>query len=408
MKLALFASLILRHRQCGVAPRSQRSGDRSLLTTIGLTLLLALLTPASLLHAQTFYGSITGVVKDPSGAVVPGADVVVRETVSTTEYKTVTNKSGSYRVSFLKPGAYVVRVEKVGFAQFVTGDLNLVLNQELVVDGALRVGGASEVVTVSDAGSALNDTNPQISGELSGTELVDLPESTGSKGANEFLITKTFAGASSTSQDYSNINNLSLGGGRPVTNPIIIDGLPSNMGTDGTYGLIPTPDSTEELQVLTAPFSAQYGQSGGGAILTTTKSGTDRFHGSAFEEFSNQDLTALGYFQPRTTVLTPTSFNYFGGSVGGPVWIPKVLDGRKHHLFFFTDWEDTLNNSLSTTNTNVPTMAERSGDFSGLSPLGSATPAIGDPNTTSSQARLSPEHSSWEISFPRRGSIRSA
>src|SRR6202012_968530 len=144
---------------------------------------------------------------------------------------------------------------------------------------------------------------------------VDLPENLSNKGANEFLITKTFAGASSTSQDYSNVNNLSLGGGRPVSNPIIIDGLPSNMGVDGTYGLIPTPDSTEELQVLTSPFSAQYGQSGGGAILTTTKPGTENFHGSAFESYSSQDLNALGYFTAPGTVLQPSYFHYFGCSV---------------------------------------------------------------------------------------------
>jgi hypothetical protein len=373
MKLA--SPVSLGRRQCGIAPRS-------LVATIGLTLLLALVAPASRLCAQTFYGSISGVVKDPSGAVVPGADVVVRETVSTTEYKTVTNKAGSYRVSFLKPGAYVVRVEKEGFAQFVTDDLNLVLNQDLVVDGALRVGGTSDVVTVSDAASVLNDTNAQIGGQLSGSELVDLPESTSSKGANEFLMTKTFAGASSTSQDYSNVNNLSLGGGRPVTNPIIIDGLPSNMGTDGTYGLIPTPDSTEELQVLTAPFSAQYGQSGGGAILTTTKSGQDRFHGSGFESYNSQNLVALGYFTAPGTVTPPQSFNYFGGSVGGPVLIPKLLNGRQRHLYFFTDWEDTITNAASPIDTNVPTMLERGGDFSGPSPQGTATPTIYDPSTT--------------------------
>ena len=350
--------------------------------TGSLALAFLLLLPGSLLRAQTFYGSISGIVRDTSGAVLPSADVVVREAVSTTEYKTATNRAGSYRISFLKPGAYTVRIEKPGFAQFVAGDLNLVLNQELVVDGTLRVGATSEVINVSGAASTLDATDAQISGQLSGTELVDLPESTSSKGANEFLITKTFAGASSTSQDYSNVNNLSLGGGRPVSNPIIIDGLPSNMGTDGTYGLIPTPDSTEELQVLTAPFSAQYGQSGGGAILTTTKSGQDQFHGSAFEEYNSQDLTARGYFTKPGTVIPPTNFNYFGGSVGGPILIPRLLNGRKRRLYFFTDWEDTLNNSLNTVNTNVPTMAERSGDFSGLSPQGSATQPIGDPNTT--------------------------
>jgi hypothetical protein len=246
----------------------------------------------------------------------------------------------------------------------------------------LRLGATSEVVTVSGSAISLNDTNPQVGGQLSNSELVDLPEVTNTHGANEFLITKTFAGISSTSQDYSNVNNLSLGGGRPDTNPIIIDGLPSNMGVDGTYGLVPTPDSTEELQVLTAPFSAQYGQSGGGAILTTTKSGTEKFHGSAFESYSSQNLNALPYFTAPGATILPSHFNYFGGSVGGPVLIPKLFDGRKHHLFFFTDWEDTLTRADGQLNTNVPTLAELSGDFSGLSPQGTPTPTIYDPTST--------------------------
>ena len=344
-----------------------------------LVLLLALIVPGTLLRAQTFYGSISGVVKDPSGAVVTGVAVTVREVSTTTEYKTVTDKGGSYRVSFLKPGGYSVRFEKDGFDRYVTGEVNIVLNQELIIDGSLRVGANSEVVTVTDAATSLNATNSQVGGELSTAELIDLPESTGTKGANEFLITKSFAGVSSTSQDYSNVNNVSLGGGRPVTNPIIIDGLPSNMGVDGTYGLIPTPDSTEELQVLTAPFSAQYGQSGGGAILTTTKSGTEKFHGSALESYSSQNLVALGYFTAPGTVVNPSFFHYFGGSIGGPVLIPKLFDGRKHHLFFFTDWEDTISHANAPFNSNVPTMLERSGDFSGPSPQGGKTPIIYDP-----------------------------
>jgi Carboxypeptidase regulatory-like domain len=370
---------IIAHRS---SPNDKRVCSRVPQVIHGLAIALALIISGAYLHAQTFYGSIDGVVKDPSGAVMPGVAVTVRESSTSTEYKTVTNKGGSYRVSFLKPGGYTVRFEKDGFAQYVTGELNIVLNQALAVDGTLQLGTTSQIVTVNSAVTSLNDTNPQIGGELSTQELIDLPESTGSKGANEFLITKTFAGASSTSQDYSNVNNLSLGGGRPVSNPIIIDGLPSNMGIDGTYGLIPTPDSTEELQVLTAPFSAQYGQSGGGAILTTTKSGTDKFHGSAFESYGSQSLNALGYFTKPGTVIQPSYFHYFGGSIGGPVILAKLLDGRKHRLYFFTDWEYTLNHANAPFTTTVPTAAELTGDFSGLSPVGTPTVPIYDPLTT--------------------------
>src|ERR1700729_4229416 len=368
--------------------RGERAYGRAFELLRGFALALVLGVPGSLLHAQTFYGSISGGIKSSSGAGLPRGAVTVQESTTATDYKTVTNTTGSYRVSFLKPGTYTVRFEKDGFAQYVTGELNIVLNQELVVDEALKLGANSEVVTVTDAASSLNSTNSQIGGELSTQELIDLPENTSSKGANEFLITKTFAGAASTSQDYSNVNNLSLGGGRTGTNPIIIDGLPSNMGIDGTYGLIPTPDSTEEFQVLTSPFSAQYGQSGGGAILTTTKSGTDSFHGSAFESYSSQDLNALGYFTAPGTVVQPSYFHYFGGAIGGPVILPKLLDGRKHRLYFFTDWEYTLNHANAPFTTTVPTVAELTGDFSGLSPVGTPTVPIYDPLTTTTVGKV--------------------
>src|ERR1700761_8035767 len=202
--------------QSGIVRRSygsdKRMSCRVLQAFYGLTFLFALIVSGGVLHAQTFYGSISGVVKDPSGAVVSEVAVTVHENRTATEYKTLTNKAGSYRVSFLKPGGYTVRFEKDGFAQYATDELNIVLNQELVVDGSMKLGATSEVVTVSGAASSLNDPNSQIGGELSTQELIDLPEETGTKGANEFLLTKTFAGVSnnSSSQDYSNINDFSL------------------------------------------------------------------------------------------------------------------------------------------------------------------------------------------------------
>jgi hypothetical protein len=372
----------------GIVRRFYGSGNRISRILGGFAFLLVLFSLSGSLKGQTFYGSISGVVKDPTGAVLPGVAVTVHENGTTTEYKTVSNKAGAYRISFLKPGGYTVRFEKDGFAQYVTDELSIVLNQERVVDGSLKLGATSEIMTVSGTESSLNTFNSQVGGELSTQELIDLPESTGTKGANEFLITKTFAGAASSSQDYSNVNNLSLGGGRAGTNPIIIDGLPSNMGIDGTYGLIPTPDSTEELQVLTAPFSAQYGQSGGGAILTTTRSGTEKFHGTAFESYSSQSLNALGYFTKPGTIIQPSYFHYFGGSIGGPVILPKLLDGRKHRLYFFTDWEYTRNHANAPFTTTVPTTAELNGDFSGLSPVGMPTAPIYDPLTTTTVGKV--------------------
>jgi hypothetical protein len=117
-------------------------------------------------------------------------------------------------------------------------------------------------------------------------------------------------------------------------------------------------------------------------VLTTTKSGTDRFHGTAFETYNSQGLNALGYFTLPGTTVPAAMFNYFGGSVGGPVLIPKLFDGRKRHLFFFTDWEDTLSRTAEQLNSDVPTAQERLGNFSGLTPEGTATGPIYDPATT--------------------------
>jgi hypothetical protein len=358
-----------------------RLAGKNLLQIVFCLLFVSVIPACMPLHAQTFYASLSGVVTDPSGAVVSGAAVTVVEVTTSAAYKTTTNHQGSYRVSFLKPGEYIVHVQKAGFEEYKTATIPLVLNQEAVVDATLQVGSESEAITVNAQGTALNDTNPQIGNQFGSNDLINLPENIGTHGAEELLLSAQVPGVSSTSPDYGNPNNISLGGGRPDTNPIIVDGLPSNMGVDDTYGLVPTPDSTEELQVLTSPFSAQYGQSGGGAILTTTKSGTQNFHGSLFEYHNDQSLNALSYFSAPNTLRPVNVFNYFGGSVGGPVLIPKVFDGRAHHLFFFTDWEDTLNASSKTLTTDVPTMAERTGDFSGLTPQGIPTPAIYDPQT---------------------------
>src|SRR6185437_2847560 len=169
-------------RRCGGSHK--RACCRAFWSVCTLAFVMALAFPCGMLHAQTFYGSISGVVKDPGGAVLPGVAVTVHEINTTTDYKTVTNKSGSYRVSFLKPGGYTVRFSRDGFDQYATEELNLVLNQELVVDGALHVGTISEVVTVSGAATSLNATNPQVGGELSTAELIDLPEVTSTHGAN--------------------------------------------------------------------------------------------------------------------------------------------------------------------------------------------------------------------------------
>jgi hypothetical protein len=297
----------------------------------------------ALAFSQTFDGSISGIVTDSSGAIAPGVTVTVTDQATGIQTKAVTNKDGNYQASFLSPSKYSVSFQKDGFEQSIARDLTLVMNQKMRLDATLQPGSIQQSVSVVATSTQLNRTSSDIGGELGASDLLNLPEAFSTHGASVLNLVSIFGGVASSSADYSNPNNVSLGGGRPDTVPIIVDGLPSNMGADNTYGLVPTPDSTEQLQVLSSAFSAQYGQTGGGAILTTSRSGTSSLHGAFFEYHNDQDLDALNFFTPPGTKRTRNIFNYFGGSLGGPAYIPKIYDGKKHQVFFFTDTEYTFN-----------------------------------------------------------------
>lgn len=332
--------------------------------------------------AQSYAGSILGIVTDRSGLAIPGVAVTVTDAGTNVAINTTTNGAGNYAVPFLKPSQYRVTFTKKGFKRYVTGAIPVSMNQHYRLDVSLAVGQVTQTVTVRAGATQLNTVSSQIGAHVGHSDLVNLPEQIGQNGPRELVMARIFPGVGSTSSDYSNPNNLTLGGGRPVSTPIITDGLPSNMTIDNTYGFVPSPDSTEELQVLTSPFSAQYGQTSGGVLLTTTKSGTDQLHGSLFEYHSDETLDALSFFSSSSTSKPKNIFNYFGGSAGGPVYIPKVYNGVKRHTYFFTDWEDTLQDQGHLFNSDVPTQAERSGDFSGPTPQGTPAIPIYDPSTT--------------------------
>lgn len=237
-------------------------------------ILCSVAVTAAFLPAQSTVGSIGGIVQDGTGGVIRGVKVTVTDTATHAATVATTNNSGNYVVPFLNPGTYQVEFEKDGFAKRVSRGIGLVLNQDVRVDAALQPGAVTQTVTVEAKGILVNRVSSEISGEIGYDDLINLPESISSHGASSLGMVSVLPGISGSSPDYSNPNNNSFAGGRTDTTPIITDGLPSNMGADNTYGFVPSPYSTEELQVMTVPFSAQYGQTGGGAILTTTKAGT--------------------------------------------------------------------------------------------------------------------------------------
>ena len=349
-----------------------------MLRVLTCTLLLAVAV-----SGQSYTGSIAGRVTDSSGALVPDAAVVVTETNTNTSARTRTNGVGDYFVSFLKPGIYSVSVSREGFKEYVQTGLELQLNQAMRVDGILQPGAVSERVEVEGASELLNYTSPEVGHVVGENQLLNLPlVATNSRGRSPLLLSKLLPGVTSTSANNSNINNFSFGGGRPVTNEILVDGLPTTNPSDQTYTLTPSPDSVQEFKVLTTPFSAEWGHTGGGVMILTTKSGTNKFHGFVYDYFRNRLLNA------RPVFGTASTFKYVqndpGVAVGGPVVLPKLYDGRNKTFFFF-DFNVTLAANGNLYQQLAPTAAQKNGDFSQTLAGGRQVP-IYDPATTTQLA----------------------
>jgi hypothetical protein len=333
---------------------------------------------AGVLSAQTYTGSIRGRVTDPGGLAVAGAAVTVTETNSNTSRKTVTNEVGDYIVSFLKPGDYRLTVAAPGFKEAVQDGLHLQLNQPMTIDARLDIGQVSESVQVSATAVQLNTVSPEIGHVVESESLVNVPlAASNSRGRSPVLLAKLVPGVSSTS--YGNINNFSLGGGRPVTNEIMVDGLPTTNPSDQTYTLTPSPDAVQEMKVLTTPFSAEYGHTGGGIMMLTSKSGGNQYHGSAYDFFRNRLLNNRTVFQPTKSTQKYVQ-NDPGGTFGGPLRVPHLYNG-KDKTFFFGDFNVTLASNGNIYNQLTPTALERAGDFSQTFSGGKLT-TIYDPSTT--------------------------
>ncbi|MCE5309410.1 MAG: TonB-dependent receptor [Acidobacteriales bacterium] len=313
--------------------------------------------------AQTITGSIRGRVTDPAGLPVPNAEVTVTEINTNAISKTTTNDVGDYQISFLKPGDYTVTVEHAGFKSSVQSGLRLQVNQSMSVDIVMQIGAVTEKVDVSATATQLNYVSPEIGHVVGSEQLMNVPlVASNSRGRVPVLLAKLVPGVTSTSSTNSNINNFSFGGGRPVTNEIMVDGLPTTNPSDQTYTLTPSPDSIQEFKVLTTPFTAEFGHTGGGIMIMTSRTGTNIYHGAIYDYFRNRLLNNRNAFQTSKSALKYVQ-NDPGFTIGGPVLIPKVYNGRDK-TFFFVDFNVTLASNGVLYNSLVPTAGEKSGDFS--------------------------------------------
>ncbi len=356
---------------------------------VSLALLFCLLASMSQLAAQESRGTIAGSVLDPSGAVVPGAQVVVVNTAMGTRVVLRTNTEGRYAAPLLIPGLYTVEVEAPGFKKAVRENLEVRVADRLDISFSLEIGAAGEAVTVTAEAPLLNSESASLGTVVDSRRLASLPVSYG----NPFLLIGltagvTFNGSARLDRPFepTHIVNFSMGGTRGNLNDITIDGAPTTAtagSNEVTASYVPPTDVVQEFKVQTATFDAQFGQTQGGVTNISIKSGTNEFRGTAGYSIYRPSLLANDFFNNKAGLPVPNfRFDRWGGSLGGPVRIPKVYDGR-NRTFFMWGYEglhDARPRHDDTTNT-VPTPAMHTGDFSALLLNGGAAYTIYDPAT---------------------------
>jgi hypothetical protein len=336
-----------------------------------ITCVIALLF-TSFGYAQSDYGSITGFVKDPSGAVVPNAKVTIKNEGNGEERSASTNESGYFVMPNLQPGYYRVTAEASGFKMFVSSHNKLNPTSALSLDASLTIGSPTESVEVSASNEALQTESGAVQNGVT-SQQVDYQEL---NGRNPIYIAQLLPGVRGGSTlgdfNFASTGGMSwqINGARTWDSLITFDGAPavrtrSNGAVIGSADV----DTTQEIQVMTADYAAEYGRAAGGQIRIITKSGTRDFHGSAYEYFRNSDLNANTWsrnLSTATNFASPFRYNNFGFTVGGPIWVPQMGSKYRERLFFFVG-EDWVRYRATDTQTQaVPTTLMRQGNFSEL------------------------------------------
>ena len=325
----------------------------------GLVLILAILLGSSVVRADVT-GSIEGVVRDLSRGAIAGAQLTITNVETNLRYQATTGPDGSYRILALPVGNYKLSVTAGGFRTFVETDIVVKVNDQLQVDVTLEVGSAQqEVIKVEANAVQVQTESTQLGDVIDSKKMLALPLN----GRSYIDLLGLQAGVAPTTaatiqQDrpvaggLTNAGNISVNGQRETANAFLVNGGDVSEGRNLGAGLVPNLDSIEEFRLITNSFDAEYGKFSGAVMNAITKSGTNGFHGDAFEFLRNDKFDAKNYFFAGKSELRR---NQFGYAAGGPFW--------KNKLFWFSDYQGTREVSGAETSANVPTDAQRQGIF---------------------------------------------
>jgi hypothetical protein len=322
-------------------------------------------------------GTITGTVSDPTGAVLAGATVTISNG-SGFKQSATSNDQGVYTVGGLPPGRYDISVSAPNFKIFQTSGITVLAGLTLPMDATLETAGEKTEVNVTAGGAAQVETGTaEVSGTITQKEATNLMLN----GRNfSQLITLTPGVSNQTGQDEAKVGvqgsvKYSVNGGRVEYNSFEVDGsdvLNAGLsGAESTLVVYPSLDAIQEVKVLTSNYGAQYGRTASGTVQVTTKSGGAEWHGNGYEFFRNEFMNARNYFD-QTTKAPTYRRNDFGGTIGGPLWIPGHYNLKRDKTFVFFSEEARIEKSpnelRSDFNHAVPTVAERKGNFSDVCP----------------------------------------
>jgi hypothetical protein len=325
-------------------------------------LFLAILFAGGSANGQKVSGNISGLVTDPSGMGVPGAEVTVLNDGTGVPTNVTTTSTGFYLATGLIPGTYTVTVKAKGFEEFKSTNNVLNVDSVLRVDCALRVGKMTEVVTVTSTAAVLKTDRADVSDVLSGETLHELPIINNNVSDLIQINPGTLLGGGTwpgenPGADHNGFVN-GLGG---INNAHQLNGIDDEETIQGDGMVLPPIDSLQEIKITMNAYDAQYGQVNGAVFEASTKAGSNRYHGTMFEYVQNNDMFARDPFTQSTIGNAPWRWNQFGGSMGGPI--------KKDKLFFFSDYQGMRSRQGSTMLLSLPTAAMRQGDFSSLSSL---------------------------------------
>jgi len=375
-----------------------------ILVVLAAVAVLLNLTP---LYAQVDTGSITGIVSDPSGAVIGGAKVTLTNEGTGASLSTTSGSDGSYQFNPVRIGTYRLESSAQGFSSVTQTNVRVNVGTAVVANFSMKTGSTTETIEVTAAAPVLQTQDASVGQVMDTRNVNNLPLN----GRNFTFLAQLSAGVNSPQADTR--GNAASGafaanGLRPAQNNYMLDGIDNNSDTvdflNGTnYVVLPPVDAIQEFKVQTSDFSAEFGRSGAAVLNATIKSGTNNFHGSAWEFFRNDKLDAADYFE-RVQDPTTGQFNtrkgelrqnQYGFTIGGPVVIPHVFDGR-NKVFFFGDYEGLRRRQGVPHKGAVPTDTERNSGYTNLQELitaqsGTETDVLGrtmptgtvlDPSTT--------------------------